>query len=111
MNKGKVLQIMGPVVDVEFPGENSLPKIYNSLEINKNDGSKLILEVQSHIGEGTVRAISMDSTDGLGTPPTVVAKRPTTDPWIMLNQNSRILGLVQASIPFEFGFPTTLLKS
>ena len=63
--KGKVLQIMGPVVDVEFPGENSLPKIYNSLEINKNDGSKLILEVQSHIGEGTVRAISMDSTDGL----------------------------------------------
>jgi len=65
MNKGKVLQIMGPVVDVEFPGENSLPKIYNSLEINKNDGSKLILEVQSHIGEGTVRAISMDSTDGL----------------------------------------------
>ena len=65
MNKGKVLQIMGPVVDVEFPGKNSLPKIYNSLEINKNDGSKLILEVQSHIGEGTVRAISMDSTDGL----------------------------------------------
>tara|TARA_B100002019_G_scaffold185928_1_gene160560 strand:- start:462 stop:1964 length:1503 start_codon:yes stop_codon:yes gene_type:complete len=65
MNKGKVLQIMGPVVDVEFPSENSLPKIYNSLEINKNDGSKLILEVQSHIGEGTVRAISMDSTDGL----------------------------------------------
>jgi len=65
MNKGKVLQIMGPVVDVAFPGENSLPKIYNSLEINKNDGSKLILEVQSHIGEGTIRAISMDSTDGL----------------------------------------------
>ena len=65
MNKGKVLQIMGPVVDVEFSGENPLPKIYNSLEINKNDGSKLILEVQSHIGEGTVRAISMDSTDGL----------------------------------------------
>ena len=65
MNKGKILQIMGPVVDVEFLGENSLPKIYNSLEINKNDGSKLILEVQSHIGEGTVRAISMDSTDGL----------------------------------------------
>tara|TARA_B100000963_G_scaffold297131_1_gene268495 strand:+ start:44821 stop:46323 length:1503 start_codon:yes stop_codon:yes gene_type:complete len=65
MNKGKVLQIMGPVVDVEFPSENSLPKIYNSLEIKKNDGSKLILEVQSHIGEGTVRSVSMDSTDGL----------------------------------------------
>ena len=65
MNKGKILQIMGPVVDVEFPDENTLPKIYNSLEIKKNDNSKLILEVQSHIGEGTVRAISMDSTDGL----------------------------------------------
>ena len=60
---GKVSQIIGPVVDVEFSGENnSLPKIYDALEIKKEDGSKLILEVQSHIGEETVRTISMDST-------------------------------------------------
>ena len=63
---GKVSQIIGPVVDVEFSGENnSLPKIYDALEIKKEDGSKLVLEVQSHIGEETVRTISMDSTDGL----------------------------------------------
>ena len=63
---GKVSQIIGPVVDVEFSGENnSLPNIYDALEIKKEDGSKLVLEVQSHIGEETVRTISMDSTDGL----------------------------------------------
>ena len=63
---GKVSQIIGPVVDVEFSGQNnSLPKIYDALEIKKTDGTKLILEVQSHIGEETVRTISMDSTDGL----------------------------------------------
>ena len=63
---GKVSQIIGPVVDVKFSGENnSLPKIYDALEIKKTDGTKLILEVQSHIGEETVRTISMDSTDGL----------------------------------------------
>ena len=63
---GTVSQIIGPVVDVTFSGDdNSLPKIYDSLEITKSDGNKLILEVQSHIGENTVRTVSMDSTDGL----------------------------------------------
>jgi len=63
---GKVAQIIGPVVDVVFNTQDSeLPKIYDSLEINKPDGTKLILEVQSHVGQDTVRTISMDSTDGL----------------------------------------------
>ena len=62
---GKVSEIVGPVVDVEFGGEDDLPKIYDSLEIKRDDGSLLVLEVQSHIGENTVRTISMDSTDGL----------------------------------------------
>ncbi|MBT6688657.1 MAG: F0F1 ATP synthase subunit beta, partial [Flavobacteriaceae bacterium] len=63
---GKVSQIMGPVVDVTFDtSSNSLPKIYDSLEIKKADGSILVLEVQSHVGEDVVRTISMDSTDGL----------------------------------------------
>ena len=63
--KGKISQILGPVVDVIFENEeNYLPGIYESLEVNTSAG-KLILEVQSHIGENTVRAISMDSTDGL----------------------------------------------
>ena len=62
---GKVSQIIGPVVDVEFESGADLPKIYDSLEITNKDGSKLILEVQSHTGQNTVRTISMDSTDGL----------------------------------------------
>lgn len=71
---GKVAQIIGPVVDVVFNTQNAeLPKIYDSLEITKNDGSKLVLEVQSHIGEDTVRTISMDSTDGLSRGQEVVA--------------------------------------
>jgi F-type H+-transporting ATPase subunit beta len=63
---GKVSQIIGPVVDVVFNSKDAeLPKIYDSLEITKKDGTLLVLEVQSHIGEDTVRTISMDSTDGL----------------------------------------------
>ena len=63
---GKISQIIGPVIDVEFNTENAdLPKIYDSLEIQKTDGSILVLEVQQHIGEDTVRTISMDATDGL----------------------------------------------
>ena len=63
---GKVSQIIGPVVDVSFDTANTeLPKIYDSLEIKKDDGSVLVLEVQSHVGEDMVRTISMDSTDGL----------------------------------------------
>ena len=61
---GKVAQIIGPVVDVEFASGAELPKIYDSLEVD-NNGNLLVLEVQSHIGENTVRTISMDSTDGL----------------------------------------------
>jgi F-type H+-transporting ATPase subunit beta len=62
---GKVSQIIGPVVDVEFQSGADLPRIYDSLEIQNEDGSLLVLEVQSHVGESTVRTISMDSTDGL----------------------------------------------
>src|SRR5690554_8189842 len=71
---GKVAQVIGPVVDVVFDTTSAaLPKIYDSLEITKADGSKLVLEVQSHIGENTVRTISMDSTDGLSRGIEVVA--------------------------------------
>jgi len=63
---GKVSQIIGPVVDVVFDTKDvELPKIYDSLEIINQNGTKLILEVQSHIGENTVRTISMEATDGL----------------------------------------------
>ena len=64
MNKGKINQIIGPVVDLEFK-ENELPAIYNALKIKREDGSELVLEVQQHLGENQVRSVAMDSTDGL----------------------------------------------
>ena len=65
MISGKISQIVGPVIDVEFDTDKGLPKIYDSLEIEKPDGTILVLEVQSHIGENIVRTIAMDSSDGL----------------------------------------------
>ena len=63
---GKVAQIIGPVVDVVFDSANTdLPKLYDSLEITREDGSILVLEVKSHVGGETVRKVSLDSTDGL----------------------------------------------
>ncbi|RKY66293.1 MAG: F0F1 ATP synthase subunit beta, partial [Candidatus Latescibacterota bacterium] len=56
--------VIGPVVDVAF-SDGELPSIYSALEVKRNDGSKLVLEVQQHIGEDTVRCVAMDSTDGL----------------------------------------------
>ena len=65
-NVGKIKQIIGPVVDVSFEAEgSSLPQIMNALEVTREDGTKLILEVQQHLGEDAVRTVSMDSTDGL----------------------------------------------
>ncbi len=65
-SNGKVSQVIGPVVDVSFDLSNGvLPNIMDALVVRKNDGQKVILECQKHVGEDTVRAIAMDSTDGL----------------------------------------------
>jgi len=64
--KGEIIQVIGPVVDVSFEDAGtSLPNIHDALEIPREDGSSLIIEVQQHIGEHSVRTIAMDSTDGL----------------------------------------------
>lgn len=60
---GKVKQIIGAVVDVQFDG--GLPEIFNALEIKRPNGDKLVLEVQTHLGEDSVRTIAMDGTEGL----------------------------------------------
>ena len=62
--KGKISQVIGPVVDVAFEKGLELPNIYDALEVFKSDGTRVVLEVQAHVGENSVRAISMDSTDG-----------------------------------------------
>jgi len=65
-NIGKISQVIGPVVDVNFSAEGShLPKIYDALKVTKSDGTVVVLEVQQHLGEKTVRTVAMDSSDGL----------------------------------------------
>lgn len=65
-NVGQIKQVIGPVIDVSFASEGaSLPEILNALEVTKANGESLIMEVQQHLGESSIRAISMDSTDGL----------------------------------------------
>src|SRR5260370_34980311 len=66
MNKGKIVQVIGPVVDVEFT--ESLPAIYNALTVEfkvDNEPLKLTLEVQQHLGDNWVRSVSMSGTEGL----------------------------------------------
>ena len=63
---GKVAQVIGPVVDVIFEGDDNLvPPIYTALKVERPDGSELILEIEQHIGENTARCVAMESTDGL----------------------------------------------
>ncbi len=67
--KGNISQVIGPVVDVHFDlsedTQRQIPAIHEALSVNRGNGRNLILEVQQHIGEDTVRTVAMDSTDGL----------------------------------------------
>ncbi|MDP5098794.1 MAG: F0F1 ATP synthase subunit beta [Crocinitomicaceae bacterium] len=82
--KGKISQVIGPVIDVSFEKGVELPNIFDALVVTKSNGTKVVLEVQSHVGEGSVRTVSMDSTDGFTRGMEVVStgsaiKMPTGD--------------------------------
>jgi F-type H+/Na+-transporting ATPase subunit beta len=63
---GEVIQIIGPVIDISFErAGNELPQIHEALEVRKNENDVVVVECQQHIGENSIRAISMDSTDGM----------------------------------------------
>ncbi len=64
-SEGVISQIIGPVIDVSFEEGQSLPNIYDALEVTKKDGNTVVLESQQDIGENTIRSVAMDSTDGL----------------------------------------------
>jgi F-type H+-transporting ATPase subunit beta len=64
MANGRIIQILGGVVDVEFP-EGQLPEVYDAVEVPRQGQSPLVLEVQKHLGNNWVRCVAMDSTDGL----------------------------------------------
>lgn len=98
-NIGKITQVIGPVVDVSFDIENAkLPNILDALEVTKDNGQKIVLECQQHLGEDRVRTIAMDGTEGLvrgmdvtdtGTP----IKMPTGE-----NIKGRLFNVVGAAI-------------
>ena len=71
MSKGKIVQVMGPVVDVEFP-DNDLPYIKDALEVD-NHGKKCVMEVAQHVGNNTVRCIMLSASEGLSRDMEVVA--------------------------------------
>ena len=64
MAEGRIVQVLGGVVDVEFPAEN-LPEVYEAVNVPRDDQNTLVLEVQKHLGNNWVRCVAMDSTDGL----------------------------------------------
>ena len=61
-NKGRIVQVIGPIVDIQFMED--IPNLLNAVEIN-NKGQRIVVEVAQHLGENTVRCVSMGSTDGL----------------------------------------------
>ena len=63
--KGKITQVIGPVVDISFERAENLPNILDAIKVEKPNGQVIILECQQHIGEDSIRTISMDATDGL----------------------------------------------
>ena len=98
-NSGKVSQIIGPVVDVTFENnEQGLPDIYDSLIIKKENGEDLVLECQQHIGEDTVRTISMDSTDGISRGTIVIATGAPIKMPIGENIKGRLFNVIGDSI-------------
>lgn len=92
---GFISQIIGPVIDVSFEvSGDELPKIKEALEILRDNGTKLIVECQQHIGEHSIRAIAMDSTDGLRRGMKVVAKGDNISMPIGKQINGRLFNVV-----------------
>jgi len=96
--KGKVAQIIGPVVDVSFEEIGEIPSIYDALEVTRPDGQVVVLECQQHLGEDRVRTVAMDSTEGLTRGMEVVATgTPITMP-VGDNIKGRLFNVVGEAI-------------
>ena len=94
---GKIAQVIGAVVDVTFDSQEQLPRIYDALEVTRENGEVIVFECQQDIGENTMRCIAMDSTDGLHRGMEVVAtghtiRMPAT------NINGRLLNVIGKTI-------------
>jgi len=97
-NIGHVKQVIGPIVDVSFPNASSLPEIFHALEIERPGADTLVLEVQQHLGEDSVRAIAMDSTDGLTRGAKVTDKGETITMPVGMHIRGRLFNVVGEAI-------------
>jgi len=97
-NIGHVKQVIGPIVDVSFPNAGSLPEIFHALEIERPGAVTLVLEVQQHLGEDSVRAIAMDSTDGLTRGAKVIDKGKTITMPVGMHIRGRLFNVVGEAI-------------
>ena len=97
-NVGHVKQVIGPIVDVSFPNAGSLPEIFHALEIERPGADALVLEVQQHLGEDSVRAIAMDSTDGLTRGAKVVDTGETITMPVGMHIRGRLFNVVGEAI-------------
>ena len=89
---GKVVQVIGPVVDIEFPLDEKLPEINTALKIQEADDKTLTVEVALELGDGVVRTIAMDGTDGLKRGCPLRTFRKCTEP---------LKGRTESSAPYE----------
>ena len=96
--KGKVAQVIGPVVDVSFEEIGEIPSIYDALEVTRPDGQVVVLECQQHLGEDRVRTIAMDSTEGLSRGMEVVATGTAIKMPVGENIRGRLFNVVGKTI-------------
>ena len=108
-SKGKVIQVIGPVVDVEFPLDGNLPELNDALKVVTNNGSTITLEVALELGDGALRAISMSSTDGLQRGAEVVNTQGPISVPVGKETLGRVFNVLGESIdggkPFDADFP------
>ncbi|MGO3373145.1 MAG: F0F1 ATP synthase subunit beta, partial [Pseudolactococcus laudensis] len=115
MSSGKISQVIGPVVDVEFAGGENLPEINNALIVYKDNGdntkTKIVLEVALELGDGVVRTIAMESTDGLKRGLEVLdTGRPISVP-VGKETLGRVFNVIGDTIDLETPFPEDAERS
>lgn len=108
MSSGKILQVVGPVVDVEFSLDQSLPDINNALIVYKNNEqkSKIVLETALELGDGVVRTIAMQSTDGLQRGMEVVDTKQSISVPVGKETLGRVFNVLGDTIDLQGAFPT-----
>jgi F-type H+/Na+-transporting ATPase subunit beta len=111
MSSGKIVQVIGPVVDVEFSLDQSLPDINNALIVYKNDKTKVVLEAALELGDGVIRTIAMEATDGLQRGMEVVDTGKSISVPVGKETLGRVFNVLGETIDKEAPFPEDAERS